>query len=52
MDLDTDWALAELGIAERFGWSLEQIRKMPMADVMMVLGYMDGLNKIGRKTVM
>jgi len=52
MDLDTDWAMAELSIAERFSWSLEQIREMPMADVMAVLGYMDGKNKVGRNNIM
>jgi hypothetical protein len=52
VDLDTDWMLAELGIAERFGWSLEQIREMPMIDLMTVLGYMDGKNKVDRMRLM
>lgn len=35
-----------LQMCEKFGWSLADVQAMPIEDIVLVLGYMDGMAKI------
>lgn len=33
-------------LCEKFGWTFEHVRQMPLDDLMIIMGYMEGMSKL------
>lgn len=52
MDEDIGEKVWMVQMCEKFGWTFEYVRNMPFEDVMIIMGYMSGVNKVEQMRAM